>query len=41
LSPALYVADLDVRIVTFDGELLRHLTIDPARTYQGRDREAE
>jgi transposase InsO family protein len=37
----LYVADLDVRIVTFDGELLRHLTIDPARIYQGRDREAD
>ena len=30
----LYVADLDVRIVTFDGTLLRHLTLDPSRTYQ-------
>jgi transposase InsO family protein len=30
----LYVADLDVRIVTHDGELLRQLTIDPARIYQ-------
>ena len=27
----LYVADLDVRIVTFDGKLLRQLTLDPAR----------
>jgi transposase InsO family protein len=35
----LYVADLDVKIVTVDGELLRHLTIDPTRRYQGRDRE--
>ena len=25
----LYVADLDVRIVGFDGELLRHLILDP------------
>jgi len=30
----LYVADLDVRIVTFDGTLLRHLTLDPSRPYQ-------
>lgn len=30
----LYVADLDVRIVTFEGTLLRHLTLDPTRTYQ-------
>ena len=30
----LYVADLDVRIVTFDGKLLRQLTLDPTRTYQ-------
>jgi transposase InsO family protein len=37
----LYVADLDVKIVTFDGELLRHLTIDPSRRYQGQDREVE
>jgi transposase InsO family protein len=35
----LYVADLDVRIVTFDGELLRHLTLDPTQNYQGMDRE--
>jgi transposase InsO family protein len=30
----LYVADLDVRIVTLDGTLLRHLTLDTSRTYQ-------
>jgi transposase InsO family protein len=30
----LYVADLDIRIVTFDGTLLRHLTLDTSRAYQ-------
>lgn len=30
----LYVADLDVRVVTFDGELLGQLTIDPTKKYQ-------
>jgi hypothetical protein len=30
----LYVADLDVRIVTFEGQLLRHFTLDPTRRYQ-------
>jgi hypothetical protein len=30
----LYVAGLDVRIVTFDGTLLRQLTLDTTRTYQ-------
>ena len=35
----LYVADRDVRVVTFEGELLRHLEIDPTRRYQGHDRE--
>jgi transposase InsO family protein len=30
----LYVADLDVRIVTVDGKLLRHLTLDTTRRYQ-------
>jgi hypothetical protein len=30
----LYVADLDVRIVTLNGTLLRHLTLDTTRTYQ-------
>ena len=28
------VADRDVRILTLDGELLRHLTLDPTRPYQ-------
>lgn len=37
----LYVADLDVRVVTFEGELLRHLELDPNRRYQGADREVE
>jgi hypothetical protein len=30
----LYVADRDVRVVTFDGELLGQLTLDPERKYQ-------
>jgi hypothetical protein len=30
----LYVADLDVRIMTFDRKLLRQLTLDTMRTYQ-------
>jgi transposase InsO family protein len=30
----LYVADLDVRIVTLDGKLLRQLTLDTTRRYQ-------
>ncbi len=34
----LLVKDLDVRIVTEDGELLRHLTLDPTRDYQPRGR---
>jgi hypothetical protein len=29
-----YVAGLDVRIVTFDGRLLRRFTLDPTRRYQ-------
>ncbi len=33
----LLVADLDVRIIT-DGELLRHLTLDPTKDYQPRGR---
>jgi transposase InsO family protein len=37
----LYVADLDVKVVTLEGELLRHLVIDPSRRYQGIDREVE
>lgn len=28
------VADLDIRILTTDGQLLRHLTLDPDRPYQ-------
>ncbi|MGH2710102.1 MAG: hypothetical protein ACRDH9_02725 [Actinomycetota bacterium] len=28
------VADLEVRVITEDGELLRSLTLDPARDYQ-------
>jgi transposase InsO family protein len=32
----LLVADRDVRVVTEDGELIRHLTIDPTRDYQPR-----
>jgi len=35
------VADLNVRVVTLDGELLRHLELDPSRRYQGLDREIE
>ena len=30
----LYVADLDIRIVTLDGTLLRHLILDTTRAYQ-------
>jgi hypothetical protein len=29
------VADLEVRVITEDGELLRQLTLDPTRDYQG------
>ncbi len=32
------VADLDIRIITQDGELLRHLTLDPTRDYQPLNR---
>ncbi len=31
------VADLDVRVITEDGELLRGLTLDPDRNYQRQD----
>src|ERR671910_900467 len=34
----LLVADLNVRIITQDGELLRQLTIDPTKDYQARGR---
>lgn len=32
----LLIADRDVRVVNEQGELIRHLTIDPSRDYQGR-----
>jgi hypothetical protein len=28
------VCDLDVRVLSEDGELLRHLTLDPSKDYQ-------
>jgi hypothetical protein len=28
------VADLDVRILTEEGEMLRHLTLDPTKNHQ-------
>ncbi len=34
----LLVNDLDVRVITDEGELLRHLTIDPTKDYQPRGR---
>ena len=34
----LLVNDLDVRVITEDGELLRHLTIDPTKDYQPHGR---
>ena len=34
----LLVDDLDVRVVTEEGELLRHLTLDPTKDYQPRGR---
>jgi len=32
------VADLDVQVLTEDGELLRALTLDPSRDYQPLNR---
>lgn len=32
----LLVAVLDVRVVTEDGELIRHFTLDPTKNYQQR-----
>ncbi|MHB1089209.1 MAG: IS481 family transposase, partial [Acidimicrobiales bacterium] len=32
------MADLDVRVVSQEGELLRHFTLDPTRDYQARSR---
>ncbi len=34
----LLVNDVDVRVITEDGELLRHLTLDPTKAYQPRGR---
>jgi transposase InsO family protein len=34
----LLVADLDIRILTEDGEVLRQLTLDPTRDYQQQDK---
>jgi hypothetical protein len=34
----LLVADRDVRVITEDGELLQHLTIDPTTNYQPHGR---
>jgi transposase InsO family protein len=34
----LLVADRDVRVITHDGELLQHLTIDPTKDYQPHGR---
>lgn len=31
------VADLDIRVLDEDGELLRHLTLDPTRDYQRQE----
>ncbi len=28
------VADLDIRVLSVEGELLRHLTLDPSKDYQ-------
>jgi len=28
------IADLDVRVLTEEGEMLRHLTLDPTKNYQ-------
>jgi hypothetical protein len=32
------VADLDVRVLSEDGELIRRLTLDPTRNYQPHGR---
>ena len=33
------MADLDVRVIDENGEMLRHLLLDPSVDYQRRDRE--
>ena len=30
------MADLDVRVMTTEGEMLRHFTLDPSKNYQAR-----
>ena len=37
----LLVHDRDVRVITEDGELLQHLTIDPTKTYQAQGQSLE
>jgi len=37
-SVLLLVKNRDVRILTLDGDLIRHLTIDPSRKYQPQGR---
>jgi hypothetical protein len=34
----LLVDGLDVRVISEEGELLRHLTLDPSRDYQPMER---
>jgi hypothetical protein len=34
----LLIDGLDVRVISMDGELLRHLTLDPTRDYQPMER---
>jgi transposase InsO family protein len=41
LRVLILVADLDVRVLTEDGELLRELTLDPTRDYQRRARDGK
>lgn len=38
LRVVMLVADRDVRVIDEDGELLRHLTLDPTRDYQPQSR---
>jgi len=36
IPSVLLIADRDVRVISEQGELIRHLTTDPSRDYQGR-----
>jgi hypothetical protein len=36
VAVVILVANRDIRILKTDGELLRHLTLDPKRLYQGQ-----